>query len=61
MVVVLSGPVTTGVGLLEGAVVVIFGSGAGGEIVGKLAGTLVVVGRIAGETLLVVVVGTGAG
>ena len=48
MVVVVSGSGTTGVGGLEGAVVVIVGSGAGATIVERLAGIVVVVGRCAG-------------
>ena len=41
--------------------VVIIGSGAGAKIVGKLAGTVVVVGISTGAKVVVVVVGTGAG
>ena len=40
---------------------VIVGSGAGAKIVGILSGKVVVVGRSAGVTVVVVVVGTGAG
>ena len=40
---------------------VIVGSGAGGKVVGRLGGTVVVVRRSSGATLVVVVVGTGAG
>ena len=42
-------------------VVAIIGSGAGVKILGLLADTVVVVGRSAGATVLVVVVGTRAG
>ena len=41
--------------------VVIVGSGAGATILGRLTGTVVVVGRSAGVTVLVVVVGIDAG
>ena len=40
--------------------VVIFWSGAGETVVGGLSVTFVVVGRSAGATVVVVVVGTGA-
>ena len=46
---------------MVGVVVVIVGSGAGAKVVGKLAGTVVVVGRSAGATTVVVVVQTCAG
>ena len=59
--VVLLGSGTTGVRGLEGTVVVIVGSGAEETIVGLLAGKLVVVGRNAGATVVVVSVVTGAG
>ena len=52
---------TTGVGGLEGAVVVIVGSDAVAKIVGRLVGIVMVVGRSAGATVVVVVVGIGAG
>ena len=42
-------------------VVVIIGPSAGSSIVGLLAGKVLVVGRSAGVTVLLVVVGTGAG
>ena len=38
-----------------------YGSCAGSTFVGQLSGTVVVVGRSAGATLVAVVVGTGAG
>ena len=40
---------------------VIFGSGEGETMVGRLAGTVVVVGKSAGEKLVVVFFGTGSG
>ena len=40
---------------------VIVGSGAGETIVGRLAGTVIIFGRNAGATVVVVVVGTCAG
>ena len=46
---------------MAGTVVVIVESGAGATVVGRLAGTLVVVGISAGATVLLVVVVTGAG
>ena len=61
MVVVVSGSEKTGVGILEGMLLVIFGSGAGAKILGKLTRTVVVVVRSAGATVVVVVVGSGAG
>ena len=61
MVVVVSGSRTTGVGVLEGTVVLIVGSGAGATIVGQLTGKGAVFGRSAGATIVVVVLGTGAG
>ena len=61
VVVVLSGSGKTGVGGSEGRVVVSFGSDAGATIVGRLAGTVVVVRRSSGATVVVGVVGTGSG
>ena len=52
---------TTGIGGFEGAVVVIFGSGAGKTIVGQLIGTVVFVEISAGATVVVVVVVTVTG
>ena len=40
---------------------VIVGSGAGATIVGQLTGKVAVFGRSAGATIVVVVLGTGAG
>ena len=48
------------VGLLS-TVVLIIGSDAGKKFVGQLEGTLVVIGRSAGVTVVVVVVGIGSG
>ena len=61
MVVFVSGSRTTEVGGLAGAVVVRFGSGEGKTVVGKFVGVLLVVGISAGETVVVMVVGTGSG
>ena len=60
-VAVVSGSGTTGVGGLEGVVVVMVGSGAGATLVGRLAVKVVVVGRNAGATVVGVVVGIGSG
>ena len=61
MVLVVSGSGTTGVGGLSGTVVIVAGSGEGETAVGKLVGTVVFVRRSAGETVVVVDFGTGAG
>ena len=58
VVVVVSGSGTTGVGGLEGKLVLIFGSGEGETIVGHLIGTVVVVVRSSGATVVVVSFGT---
>ena len=42
-------------------IVIIFGSGSGAKIVGRLVDTVVVFGRSAGGAVVVVVVGKGAG
>ena len=59
--VVVSGSRTTGVGGLEGTVVLNIGSRAGATIVGQLTGKVAVFGRSAGATIVVVVLGTGVG
>ena len=52
---------TTVVGVLAGTVVVIFGSGEGSTVVGRLEIPVVVVRSIEGATVLVVVVVTVTG
>ena len=61
VVVIVSGSGKTGVELLVGTVVVIIEEVAGATVLGRLAGTLVVVVIIAGETVVLLVIGTGTG